>query len=335
MMSYQNPYSEAVAPSLTPAKREKTDYIINKVIQALDILEQFHDEVDELSLVELSKRLSLNETALRMLIATLKSRYYIEQNSSTNNYRLGFKNLELAQTVLRQTDLYRVSHPVLASVAALCGENTAVAVLRKRHVIELDAIQSEHPVQVVSRVGEHLPVHCTAAGKLLIACQTPELLERLLSESELKGYTRNTITCPDRLRLALRAVVGQGHAVDDGEHDQEVRAVAAPIHDFAGAVVGALVVTGPSCRISLERINEELAELVRNGAGEISARLGFHLGERQPAETPAAPKRPRAPRKRDRSLVAASVAAALPCSRSSDSDLSHCTGTKVSAGEKS
>lgn len=100
MLTYHNPYSDE-AHALPHAKREKTDYIIQKVIQALNILEMFHDEVDELSLTELSKRLSMNESSVHMLLATLKSRSYIEKNNSTGNYRLGFKNLELAQTVLK------------------------------------------------------------------------------------------------------------------------------------------------------------------------------------------------------------------------------------------
>jgi DNA-binding IclR family transcriptional regulator len=276
MNSFQNPQQSVSTDELPHAKKEKTDYIIQKVVQALNILEQFHDDVDELSLTELSKRLSMQESSVHLLLATLKSRNYLEQNSSTNNYRLGFKNLELAQTVLRQIDLYRVSHPVLASIAAKCGENSAVAVLRKHHVIELDAIQSEHPVQVVSRVGIHLPIHCTAAGKALIAAKPPKDQESLLCGIELGSYTAHTATSVAELRQRLRQVVQQGFAVDDQEIDRDVRGVAAAIYDYSGLAVGAVVITGPSCRISQERMTGELADLVLEGAREISAHLGFH-----------------------------------------------------------
>jgi DNA-binding IclR family transcriptional regulator len=276
MISYHNPYNDAGDRALPLAKKEKTDYIIHKVVQALNILEQFHDDVDELSLTELSKRLSMNEGSVHLLLANLQSRNYIEQNRSTNNYRLGIKNLELAQTVLHQIDLYRVARPVLASISGECGEATAVAVLRKSHVIELDAIQSEHPVQVVSRVGVHLPIHCTAAGKVLIASKAADDLENLLQGMELVSYTRNTVTCVDELRLKLGQIVERGFAIDDEEMDRDVRGVAADIRNYAGLVVGAVVITGPSCRISLERLGGELARLVQNGAREISARLGFH-----------------------------------------------------------
>lgn len=285
-MPHRDSQSSAGTQVVLPAKKEKANYIIQKVVQALDLLEQFHDEVDELGLTELSKRLSLNQSSVAMLLATLKSHNYLEQNKSTGNYRLGFKNLELAQNVLRKIDLYRVAHPVLASISAECGEIAAIAVLSKFHVIELDAIPSDHPVQVVSRVGVHLPVHCTAAGKMLIALKTPLELENLLLGMELSTHTRNTVTCAGALKLKLGEIAQIGYAIDDEELDRDVRSVAAAIRDYAGLVVGAVVITGPSCRISLERLTGEMANLVQEGARQISARLGFHEADPKRAGGP-------------------------------------------------
>ncbi|HJV65209.1 MAG TPA: IclR family transcriptional regulator [Geomonas sp.] len=278
MISYQKPayHPAAVAVAHPGGKREKTDYIINKVIQALDLLEQFRDDVDELSLAQLSRRLPLSEDHLRPLLATLKSRNYLEQNTATGGYRLGFKTLELAQTMLRQIDLYRVSHPVLAEIFAKCGETTAAAVLSKSFVIELDAIHAEHPVQVVSRVGVHLPAHCTAAGKVLLACLPPDELERLLMAMEFTGGTGSAISSVDALKLELGQIAEQGYAIEDREADGEVSGIAAPIHDYAGLAVGAVAITAPCCRLTVERLHSELASLVLKGAREISHRLGFH-----------------------------------------------------------
>lgn len=270
-------------------KKEKTDYIIHKVIQALDILEQFHDEVDELTVGDLSKRVDMSESSLGLMLLTLMSRNYIEQDKITQRYRLGYKNLELAQAVLRQTDLYRVSHPVLSEIAHRCGENCSVAVLRKSHVIELDSVQSDHPVQVVRRVGVHLPVHCTAAGKMLIACEAEASLELVFERGELERFTPNTVTALDDLKEQLKLILEQGYAVDDEELDPYVRGVAAAIRDYSGKVVGAVVINGPSCRVDEKRILKQLLPLVRSGATEISHKLGYNETEQQ-----AQPKKKRA-----------------------------------------
>ncbi|MBI5655942.1 MAG: helix-turn-helix domain-containing protein, partial [Geobacter sp.] len=109
------------------AKKDKAEYIIQAVDHALDLLEQFHDDVDELGVTELSKRLKLHKNNVFRLLATLESRGYIEQNRVTENYRLGLKTLELGQTFIKQMGLLRQSRPVLEALVRECNETTYVA----------------------------------------------------------------------------------------------------------------------------------------------------------------------------------------------------------------
>ena len=81
-------------------RKEKSNYIIKTVVHALEVLEQFHDSVDELGVTELSRRLNLHKNNVFRLLVTLASRNYIEQNKLTENYRLGLKNLQLGQAVI-------------------------------------------------------------------------------------------------------------------------------------------------------------------------------------------------------------------------------------------
>jgi DNA-binding IclR family transcriptional regulator len=83
-------------------KKEKSEYLIQAVSHALDLLEQFRGDVDELGVTELSKRLKLHKNNIFRLLATLESRGYIEQNKVTENYLLGLKNLDLGQTFILQ-----------------------------------------------------------------------------------------------------------------------------------------------------------------------------------------------------------------------------------------
>src|SRR5678815_2580859 len=85
-------------PREASVRREKTNYIIQSVSHALDVLEQFSGEHDELGVTELSKRLKLHKNNVFRLLATLESRGYIEQNKATENYRLGIRCLQIGQT---------------------------------------------------------------------------------------------------------------------------------------------------------------------------------------------------------------------------------------------
>ena len=87
------------------------------------------------------------------------------------------------------------------------------------------------------------------------------------------GRTSQTITDPERLRRELARVRAQGYAVDDMEHQCDVRCVAAPVRDYSGRVVASLSVSGPATRIPKDRI-PLLARRVRDVAVKLSARLG-------------------------------------------------------------
>jgi DNA-binding IclR family transcriptional regulator len=258
------------------AKKEKSEYIIQAVSHALDLLEQFHGEVDELGVTELSKRLKLHKNNVFRLLATLESRGYIEQNKATENYRLGLKSLELGQTFIKQMGLLRQAKPILERLVDECNETSYVAIFKEGHVVYLDVVETDLTVRVVSRVGSRLPAHCTASGKVHLAHMTEEEILNLLPGKELKGFTQTTITDRDALMKELVVVAEKGYAIDNEEMDLGVRCVAAPIRDYTRRIVGAVSISGPSMRFSDERIEKELVPLVIQAGDDLSTRLGFH-----------------------------------------------------------
>ncbi len=192
------------------AKKEKTEYLIQAVSHALDLLEQFHGDTDELGVTELSKKLKLHKNNVFRLLATLESRGYIEQNRVTENYRLGLKTLELGQTFIRQMGLLRQSKPVLEALVKECNETTYVAILKDFNIIYLDAVETDMTVRVVPRVGSRLPAYCTAAGKVQISHMNNEEIDSYLNTHELAPLTNNTITDRETLKKQLAMVAEQG-----------------------------------------------------------------------------------------------------------------------------
>jgi len=258
------------------AKKDKSEYIIQAVSHALDLLEQFHGDVDELGVTELSKRLKLHKNNVFRLLATLESRGYIEQNRATENYRLGLKALELGQTFIKQMGLLRQAKPILEKVVKDCNETSYVAIFKEGFIVYLDVVETDLTVRVVSRVGSRLPAHCTAAGKIHLAHMSDEEIDSFLPRGELKRFTPNTIVSPAVLKEELKKVAEVGFAIDNEEMDPGVRCVAAPIRDYTRRIVGALSISGPSMRFPDERIEKELVPLVQKAADELSNRLGYH-----------------------------------------------------------
>ena len=260
------------------AKKDKSDYIIQSVSHALDLLEEFRGDTDELGVTELSKRLKLHKNNVFRLLATLESRGYVEQNKATENYRLGLKSLELGQTFINQMGLLRQARPVMESLVDQVNETTYVGIVRENYAVYLDVVEAKQTVRVVSRVGARLPVYCTALGKVQLAYETEEEVEQIVGVRELKRFTETTITDLARLVSHLKHVAEQGYAIDNREFEADVKCIAAPIRDYTRRVVGGLTVSGPASRLTDDRIQRELVPLVKRAGAEISTRLGYEIG---------------------------------------------------------
>src|SRR5215510_4077363 len=130
-------------------RREKSNYTIQSVSHALDVLEQFNGSVDEIGVTELSKRLKLHKNNVFRLLATLEARAYIEQNKATENYRLGIRCLRLGQRFLLQSGFLRQAKPVMSQVAKNAKETTFVSILQNGAVVPLEAVEPPQPVRLV------------------------------------------------------------------------------------------------------------------------------------------------------------------------------------------
>jgi len=259
-------------------KREKTDYAIQAVSHALDLLEQFGAEVSDLGVSELSKRLRHEKNYTDRLIATLEGRGYLEQNRATHNYRLGLKTLEMSRTYVRHGGLLSRARPVLEELTNACNETSLLAVLKENFIVYLHAAESNQAVRIAPKVGSWLPAHSSAAGKVQLAHLPEGARGYTLSGEALQRFTPNTITDPEHFRLHLKEVTLRGYALDLEEMDGEVRCVAAPVRDHDGWIAGSVSISGPAWRFSSERLERELIPLCCQAAAEISTRLGYRAG---------------------------------------------------------
>jgi IclR family KDG regulon transcriptional repressor len=260
---------------MTQTKRKKTDYIIQSVDHALDVMEAFQGEEDELGITELSRRLKLHKNNIFRILATLENRGYIEQNRVTDNYRLGLGTLELGQTYIRHTGLLRVARPITEELGKKVNENVYIGILKENYAFYLDVVESAHTVRVLSRVGCRVPTYCSAMGKAQLAFETPETIAEVLGKKELKKFTPSTISDRDKVVEHLALVKELGYAVDDEEWDEGVRCVAAPIYDYTRKVVGAVSISAPSVRMPMEQVKMEYVPMIIEACEEISDRLGY------------------------------------------------------------
>jgi len=269
--------------------KPKSDYAIQTVSNALRMLEVFHSET-EMGVSDLARRLDLHKNNAFRLLATLELAGYIEQAPSTELYHLGPRCLELGRAFARSHTLMSEARPALEELARTAGETAHLGVLRDDEVVHLDGVLPNQLVLTGLRVGERLPAHCTALGKVLLA-------DRIASRSseeavgstgsayrvgdgagdgaaELERFTPWTQTDPMKLQDELRVIALQGYAPDIDEYAPGLRCVAAPVRDASSRVIAALSLSGPSLRMSEEVIHGECARAVTEAANRLSQQLG-------------------------------------------------------------
>lgn len=255
-------------------RREKSNYVIQSVSHALDVLEQFYGNVDEIGVTELSKRLKLHKNNVFRLLATLEARGYIEQNKVTENYRLGLRCLQLGQTFIHQMGLLLQSRAVLEELSKMTNESAYVAIRKGSAIIPLDFVEPARAVRVVSFLGTVLPSHCTAAGKAHLVFEAEGTPGQSLPE-RLERFTDQTIVERSALREQMKMIGEAGYAVERGEFADDVNAVAVPVRDYTRALVGTLAVVGPAHRFNDDAVNNEIVPVLLKAGTELSKRLGF------------------------------------------------------------
>jgi DNA-binding IclR family transcriptional regulator len=257
-------------------QRAKSEYAIQTVTNALRVLEAFETD-EQLGVTELSKRLDLHKNNVFRLLATLEEKQWVEQTDA-ELYRLGAKCQRLAHTYKRTRLLTRHARPALVALCRETGETAHLAVLGGFEVVHLDGEQSLGMVAGTLRVGDRLPSHCTALGKVLLACGARTTLEdydrEIISKHGVAARTEGTIVDRDKLIEHLRRVATQGFALDVEEYERGVSCAAVPVTDATGLLVGAFSVSGPSSRLDANALETRIVPLLLRAGATLSRALG-------------------------------------------------------------
>ena len=254
---------------------------VQSIGRGFAIMEEIARNRDGISLAELSKRVGLHNSTTFHLVKTMVSLGYVRQLKDSKRYRIGRPLFALAASALDEIEMMSLATPVLDDLARTTGESAHFSVPMGDAVVVLARTSGPGAFQLTDRVGVVRPAHCTALGKIMLAALAPDQFEGYLRRAELKARTPKSIVSAARLEREIAEVRRSGFAIDDGEFDPEVRCVAVPVRDFSGRVMGAMGISGPVWRLSIDALHKR-ARLVRAAADRLSAEFGY-TGE---AESP-------------------------------------------------
>lgn len=255
---------------------EKVDrYNVRVLDRAISILSLLSDG-NPRTLTEISKAISINSSTTFRLLSTLTFHDYVTRDELSGEYRLGLACLELAHAYYKGNELRQTALPELEKLRDETTETVHLATLDNMEIVYLEKVSGLHAVGLMSsRVGGRAPAFCTGVGKVLLAHLDADTVREHFEQAGLQPHSATTIVELDELMPHLEQVRLQGYALDHGEHEEEVRCVAAPIFDIDGSVVGAISVSGPDGRMEPLEDNRELIERTLETARSISSKNGY------------------------------------------------------------
>jgi DNA-binding IclR family transcriptional regulator len=248
---------------------------IQTIDRSVEILDCFTLDKPALGVREVARRTGLSSSTAGRLMAHLKEKGILNQDSETQLYMMGAKVLAWAGIYTVTSDVRAVALPVMVRLQEQTRETISLYVLEGNERVCVERFESPETVRIVARVGRRIPLYAGSAGKVFLAFMPESRRESILQSLEMTPMTERTITNLDELRRNLQQIREQGYATSNGEWIIDAAGTAAPIFDAHGLVVAAISISGPIQRFSKQKM-KEMAQLLLRETRNISQELGYY-----------------------------------------------------------
>lgn len=251
--------------------RSKSSYSVQSVEKALDILELLADESIDATLPHLAEKLGISRNKAFRLLATLESRGLVQREEHTGIYRVGLNTVGLAQRFIKGANLIKLAHPVMEELANRHKEAIYLTVLLGEEILFLDMVDGSQTVKTAPLIGKKFPCLASSPGKVIKALESVDLLDKFFK----KGRRRMAPEDIARLETELVEIREKRVAIGHDALGEGIIDIAVAIKDYAGKVVGAITLLGPAFRLMTERIENEIAPSLLEGADMLSMKFGY------------------------------------------------------------
>ncbi|MGE7767214.1 IclR family transcriptional regulator [Peribacillus sp. NPDC096540] len=241
----------------------------SSIENALIILKSFSMDEPEMGITEIAERCSLAKSTVHRLLTTMASEGFVYKDPNTNRYSLGVSILALTNTVNSQLPILKDSMPILNLLTERTGESSHLGILEDKDIIYLQKIESEFPVEVLTHLGKRNPPHCTSTGQVILAYETEQVVNEVLS-GELKAFTPWTLTHAEDVRKKLIEVKRLGYSVSDQEFKKGIISIGAPVFGEQGKVIASISITGPVERIGRQSIQKDCIKEAKSAAKKLT-----------------------------------------------------------------
>ena len=246
-------------------------YIIPNLKNGIRVLKFIAESDAGETMPVISRELAIPKTTTLRILRTLCSeRFCVIQDG---RYMIGMGLIQLGFRLAENLKIGEIARPYLERLAQKTDETAHLVVLAEHQGLILAVVESPNPVKTSSPVGTLADLHCSAAGKVLLAYLIDGRIDEFFGDRPFQARTSNTLQSLESLKEELKKVRRQGYALDDEEYHPNVRCLAAPVRDAGGQVIAAVGITGASHRFTRAKV-KSYARHVLAGAASVSNAIG-------------------------------------------------------------
>jgi len=257
------------AASAAPAKAAS-----QTLARGLRLLQAIADGGEGVAVRELARAAALPRSIVQRLLYTLEAEGFLERHPSQVGYRLSIKLWGLGCAAVRRLTVRDVARPYLEDLSARTSEMTKLGVLDGTDVVYIDRVECPLAVRAYVPIGGRAPAHSVATGKAILAFLPAD---KLRGSGGVLGKNHSK-----PLQAEFEQIRRRGYAVNRGEWEQAVGAIAAPVFDAQGDVVASVGIILPSHRLNAAKATQ-MGTWTAAAAAEISRNLGYGLDRAWPA----------------------------------------------------
>lgn len=246
------------------------DYV-SSLARGLEVLRAFNRTRRKMTLSEVAAETKNTRAGARRILLTLVHEGYAVADGKL--FDLTPKVLELGHSVLSSKGSWDIARPFIDHLSEELRESCSAAVLDKFDVVYVSGAQYHRILSVGISIGARFAAHATATGRVLLAAQPLEKWDAMLQHIPLTQITERTVTSRTKFRKILEVVRDMGWALVDQEMEIGLIAIAVPLRNSAGGLVGAINVSVPTVRTSAAQMESHVLPRLQRTAASISEAL--------------------------------------------------------------
>lgn len=249
-------------------------YVIPSLERAFRILDILAEEPKGISLADLARKTEIPKSTLFRILVTLQKCEVVSAPDDQRRFRLGTHLWTLGNRFADQNDLFRLAEHFMEELVEECEETVFLASLEEGEVVYLRRMESPKSIAVVKKLESRVPAPATATGLAQMAWLPSEEIDAILEKHPLEAYTDATVTDRGVLLERLAETRRREYAVVDGEYNQELLCVSAPVLNHHQRPSAALTVALLSSQVKDYEQVERVGAAVRRIARAFSKEMG-------------------------------------------------------------